>query len=78
MVAIAAILARKQKWLLPPTLAAALLLPSVAAIHGIVLAALHVDSEYQFMFWGSAAALGMLLHEDDPPFVCSIQPKRND
>ncbi|RSL49685.1 hypothetical protein CEP54_012302 [Fusarium duplospermum] len=35
------LLARREYWLVPPCLAAALILPAVAAIHGIVLAAFH-------------------------------------
>jgi hypothetical protein len=39
----ACVLARKKEWLRNACLAAALILPAVAAIHGIVLAAVHVD-----------------------------------
>ncbi|KAF5009288.1 hypothetical protein FDECE_4500 [Fusarium decemcellulare] len=35
------LLARREEWLVNPCLAAALVLPAVAAIHGIVLAAMH-------------------------------------
>ena len=38
------VLARKTDWLRNASLAAALLLPAIAAIHGIVLAVLHNDS----------------------------------
>jgi hypothetical protein len=41
----ACVLARKAEWLRNACLAAALLFPAVAAIHGIVLAAMHIDSE---------------------------------
>ena len=41
----ACVLARKAEWLRNACLAAALLFPAVAAIHGVVLAALHVDGE---------------------------------
>jgi hypothetical protein len=37
------VLAQKAEWLRNAALAAALLLPSIAALHGIVLAALHND-----------------------------------
>ncbi|OBR15030.1 CoA-transferase family III [Colletotrichum higginsianum IMI 349063] len=37
------VLARKAEWIRNVGLAAALILPAVAAVHGIVLAALHVD-----------------------------------
>lgn len=39
----ACVVGRKSKLLMNACLAAALLFPAVAAIHGIVLAALHVD-----------------------------------
>ena len=39
----ACVLARKSEWLRNACLAAALILPAIAAIHAIVLAALHVD-----------------------------------
>lgn len=41
----ACILARKYEWLRDACLAAVLLLPAVAALHGIVLAAVHDDGE---------------------------------
>lgn len=41
----ACILAKRVGWVVNACLAAALLLPAVAAIHGIVLTALHVDGE---------------------------------
>lgn len=41
----ACVLARKISWLRNPCLAATLLFPAVAALHGIVLAALHVDGQ---------------------------------
>lgn len=41
----ACVLARKAEWIKNACLAAALLLPAVAAVHGIVLAALHRDGE---------------------------------
>jgi len=43
---VASVLGRQTDWLKDACLAAALLLPAVAAIHAIVLAALHVDGEY--------------------------------
>lgn len=39
----ACILARKTEWLRNACLAAALIFPAIAAVHGIVLAALHLD-----------------------------------
>ncbi len=39
------VFARKEEWLRGACLAAALLFPAVAAIHGIVLAAVHVNGE---------------------------------
>ncbi len=41
----ASVLARKTDWLRKACLAAALLLPAIAALHGIVLAALHRDGK---------------------------------
>lgn len=41
----ACVFARKSEWLRNACLAAALLFPAVAAVHAIVLAALHVDGE---------------------------------
>ncbi|GAW26362.1 putative transcription fungi [Rosellinia necatrix] len=41
------VLARRKEWLRDACLAAALLLPAVAAIHAVVLAAVHVDSRYR-------------------------------
>lgn len=41
----ACLVARKKEWLRNATLAAALIFPAVAAVHGIVLAALHVEGE---------------------------------
>ena len=35
------LVAKKKEWLVNPCLAAALVLPAVAAIHGIVLTAMH-------------------------------------
>jgi hypothetical protein len=39
----ACVFARKTEWLRNPCLAAALLFPAVAALHGIVLAAVHIE-----------------------------------
>ncbi len=39
------VFARKEEWLRGACLVAALLFPAVAAIHGIVLAAVHVNGE---------------------------------
>lgn len=41
----ACVLAQKSVWIRNACLAAALLLPAVAAVHAIVLAALHVDGK---------------------------------
>ena len=41
----ACVLARKQEWLRNAVLAAALLVPAVAALHGIVLAAMHIEGK---------------------------------
>lgn len=41
----ACVFARKAEWLRNACLAAALLFPAVAALHGIVLASLHVDGK---------------------------------
>ncbi|KAK7968014.1 uncharacterized protein PG986_002291 [Apiospora aurea] len=41
----ACILARKSEWLRNACLAAGLLFPAIAAFHGIVLAAMHIDAE---------------------------------
>lgn len=41
----ACVLARKSEWLRNACLAAALIVPAVAAFHGIALAALHVDGK---------------------------------
>ena len=42
---IACLLARKAEWLRNACLAAALLFPAVAALHGIVLASVHIDGK---------------------------------
>lgn len=42
----ACVFARKAEWLRNACLAAALLFPAVAAIHGIVLASLHENGQY--------------------------------
>jgi hypothetical protein len=42
----ACVFARKSEWLRNAALAAALLFPAVAALHGIVLAAVHVEGIY--------------------------------
>jgi hypothetical protein len=44
----ACLFARREIWIKNACLAAALLLPAVAAVHGIVLAALHRDSKGHF------------------------------
>lgn len=41
----ACVLARKEEWIRNACLAAVLLFPAVAALHGIVLATLHVPGE---------------------------------
>ncbi|ETS86308.1 hypothetical protein PFICI_00136 [Pestalotiopsis fici W106-1] len=50
---IACVLARKVEWLKRACLAAALILPAVAAIHGIVLAILHTDDAVDMDLFGA-------------------------
>ncbi|KAI0112537.1 hypothetical protein GGR51DRAFT_557120 [Nemania sp. FL0031] len=47
------VLARKKEWLKNASLAAALLLPAVAAIHAIVLAAVHTDGAVDMDIYGA-------------------------
>ncbi|KAF4627265.1 hypothetical protein G7Y89_g10890 [Cudoniella acicularis] len=47
------IFARKEEWLRNACLAAALLFPAVAAIHGIVLAAIHVNGAVDMDIYGA-------------------------
>ncbi|KAI2637800.1 hypothetical protein GGS26DRAFT_427974 [Hypomontagnella submonticulosa] len=49
----ACVFARKAEWLRNACLAAALIFPAVAAIHGIVLAALHVDGAVDMDVYGA-------------------------
>lgn len=42
----ACVVARKVEWIRNACLAAVLLFPAIAALHAIVLAAVHVDGEY--------------------------------
>ncbi|KAI1212750.1 uncharacterized protein F4807DRAFT_414318 [Annulohypoxylon truncatum] len=49
----ACVLARKAEWLRSACLAAALVFPAVAAIHGIVLAAVHVDGAVDMDVYGA-------------------------
>ncbi|CAD6445916.1 5d690aee-2ed0-4170-bf39-2259aa5714d5 [Sclerotinia trifoliorum] len=49
----ACVFLRKQQWLKEACLAAALLFPAVAAIHGIVLAAVHVDGAVDMDIYGA-------------------------
>ncbi|KAK4147367.1 uncharacterized protein C8A04DRAFT_34090 [Dichotomopilus funicola] len=49
----ACVLARKTEWLRNACLAAALILPAIAAIHAIVLAALHVDNAIDMDVYGA-------------------------
>ncbi|QDS76397.1 hypothetical protein FKW77_003801 [Venturia effusa] len=49
----ACVVGRKSKVLMNACLAAALLFPAVAAIHGIVLAALHVDGAVDMDIYGA-------------------------
>ncbi|KAF2812966.1 uncharacterized protein BDZ99DRAFT_486380 [Mytilinidion resinicola] len=49
----ACVLARKMEWLKNACLAAALLFPAVAAIHGIVLAAMHIDGAVDMDVFGA-------------------------
>jgi hypothetical protein len=43
------VFARKSEWLRNAALAAALLFPAVAALHGIVLAAVHVEGIFSLL-----------------------------
>ncbi|KAI5921252.1 hypothetical protein F4810DRAFT_722723 [Camillea tinctor] len=56
------VFARKTEWLRNPCLAAALLVPLVSALHGIVLAALHVDDAVDMDIYGAfqLCAIGIL------------------
>ncbi|KAF9873777.1 CoA-transferase family III [Colletotrichum karsti] len=47
------VVARKEEWIRAVCLAAALLVPAVAAIHGIVLASLHVDGATDMDIYGA-------------------------
>ncbi|KAK4034176.1 hypothetical protein C8A01DRAFT_49373 [Parachaetomium inaequale] len=49
----ACVLARKSEWLRNACLAAALIFPAIAAIHAIVLAALHVDDAIDMDIYGA-------------------------
>ncbi|QSZ32101.1 hypothetical protein DSL72_001670 [Monilinia vaccinii-corymbosi] len=49
----ACVFLRKQQWLKEACLAAALLFPAVAALHGIVLAALHVNGAVDMDIYGA-------------------------
>ncbi|KAI9642351.1 hypothetical protein NHQ30_009155 [Ciborinia camelliae] len=49
----ACVILRKQQWLKEACLAAALLFPAVAALHGIVLASLHVDGAVDMDIYGA-------------------------
>jgi hypothetical protein len=58
----ACIVARKYEWLRDACLAAVLLLPAVAALHGIVLAALHREGAVDMDMYGAfqLCAIGIL------------------
>ncbi|KAI1343104.1 hypothetical protein F5Y15DRAFT_277383 [Xylariaceae sp. FL0016] len=58
----ACVLARKAEWLRSACLAAALLIPAVAALHGIVLATLHVNGAVDMDIYGAfqVCAIGIL------------------
>ncbi|KAJ5946826.1 hypothetical protein N7454_003665 [Penicillium verhagenii] len=58
----ACVLARKEEWIRNACLAAVLLFPAVAALHGIVLAALHVDGAVDMDVYGAfqLCAIGIL------------------
>ena len=58
----ACVLARRQPWIRDACLAAALLFPAVAAIHGIVLAALHKEDVVDMDIYGAfqLCAIGIL------------------
>ncbi|KAI1618873.1 hypothetical protein EDD36DRAFT_44190 [Exophiala viscosa] len=59
----ACILGREVQWLRAACLAAALLFPAVAALHGIVLAAVHVDGAVDMDLYGAfqVCSIGILL-----------------
>ncbi|KAH6646108.1 hypothetical protein BKA67DRAFT_583253 [Truncatella angustata] len=59
---VACLLARKVEWLKKACLAAALLLPAIAAIHGIVLAIVHTDDAVDMDIYGAfqICAIGIL------------------
>ncbi|KAI1436529.1 hypothetical protein GGR50DRAFT_227279 [Xylaria sp. CBS 124048] len=54
------VLARRQEWLRNACLAATLLLPSVAAIHAVVLAAVHVDMDMDIYGAFQICSIGIL------------------
>ncbi|CAL5869284.1 uncharacterized protein PFLUO_LOCUS3512 [Penicillium psychrofluorescens] len=59
---VACVVARKEEWIRNSCLAAALLFPAVAAIHGIVLAAVHRDGAVDMDVYGAfqLCAIGIL------------------
>ncbi|KAK2677935.1 hypothetical protein RAB80_006675 [Fusarium oxysporum f. sp. vasinfectum] len=58
----ACLVARREEWLVNPCLAAALVLPAVAAIHGIVLTAMHNPDAVDMDIYGAfqLCAIGIL------------------
>ncbi|RGP78909.1 hypothetical protein FLONG3_2814 [Fusarium longipes] len=58
----ACLVARREEWLVNPCLAAALVLPAVAAIHGIVLTAMHNPNAVDMDIYGAfqLCAIGIL------------------
>ncbi|KAM0355027.1 hypothetical protein ACHAPU_000877 [Fusarium lateritium] len=58
----ACLVARREEWLVNPCLAAALVLPAVAAIHGIVLTAMHNPNAVDMDIFGAfqLCAIGIL------------------
>lgn len=56
----ACVFARKSDWLRNACLAGALLFPAVAALHGIVLAAVHVNGE-AIWSWKRVTAVELIL-----------------
>ncbi|KAJ5279264.1 hypothetical protein N7478_004636 [Penicillium angulare] len=62
ILAAACVFARKEEWIRNACLAAVLLFPAVAALHGIVLAAIHIDGAVDMDVYGAfqLCAIGIL------------------
>lgn len=57
----ACVFAQNIKWLRKACVAGALLFPAVAAIHGVVLAALHVDGAVDMDIYGAFQICGIAM-----------------